>query len=159
LLRLRQAALPAEIEATRTLFKEYGASLGFSLCFQSFDQELASLPGDYAPPRGRLLIAHWFEGNDNHLAGCIALHPLDDATCEMKRLYVRPAFRGKRIGQKLAEAVVEEARKIGYRHMRLDTVPSVMSTAVDLYRDMGFREIPAYRVNPIPGAIYMELAL
>jgi ribosomal protein S18 acetylase RimI-like enzyme len=159
LLHLRQAATPAEIEAARTLFKEYGASLGFSLCFQSFDQELASLPGDYAPPRGRLLMAHWLEHDEDQLAGCVALHPLDHTRCEMKRLYVRPQFRGKRIGHKLAEVVVEEARKIGYRHMRLDTVPSVMGTAVELYQAMGFREIPAYRVNPIPGAIYMELQL
>lgn len=159
MLHLKQASTPAEIEATRTLFKEYGASLGFSLCFQSFDQELASLPGDYAPPLGRLLMGHWREGPEDQLAGCVALHPLGVTTCEMKRLYVRPIFRGKRIGQQLAEAIVEEARKIGYRHMRLDTVPSVMGTAVALYRSMGFREIPAYRTNPIAGAIYMELQL
>ena len=159
MLHLRQAVTPAEIEATRTLFKEYGASLGFSLCFQSFDQELASLPGDYAPPRGRLLMAHWHEGTEDQLAGCVALHPLEDQMCEMKRLYVRPAFRGKHIGQKLAEALIQEARKIGYRQMRLDTVPTVMGTAVTLYRGMGFREIPAYRANPIAGAIYMELQL
>jgi putative acetyltransferase len=159
MLRLTQAATPKEIEAARALFKEYGASLGFSLCFQSFDQELASLPGEYAPPAGRLLLAGWVEAGEQKLAGCVALHPLEDGVCEMKRLYVRPGFRGKRIGQSLAEAIVEEGREIGYRRMRLDTVPSVMGTAVALYRSMGFREIPAYRVNPIAGAIYMELDL
>ena len=159
MIRLSQAATPAAIEAARTLFKEYGASLGFSLCFQSFDQELASLPGDYAPPGGRLLLAHWVDQDEDLLAGCVALHTLDDGLCEMKRLYVRPGFRGKRIGQALAAAAVEEAAEIGYRGMRLDTVPSVMATAVAMYRQMGFREIPAYRVNPIEGAIYMELEL
>ena len=159
MIRLSQAATPAAIEAARTLFKEYGASLGFSLCFQSFDQELASLPGDYAPPSGRLLLAHWVDENEELLAGCVALHRLDDGLCEMKRLYVRPGFRGKGIGQALAAAVVEEAAEIGYRRMRLDTVPSVMGTALGMYRQMGFREIPAYRVNPIEGAIYMELEL
>jgi ribosomal protein S18 acetylase RimI-like enzyme len=159
MLRLTQAATPTEIEAARALFKEYGASLGFSLCFQSFDQELASLPGEYAPPGGRLLLAGWVEAGEEKLAGCVALHRLEDGVCEMKRLYVRPGFRGKRIGQSLAEAIVEEGREIGYRRMRLDTVPSVMGTAVALYRSMGFREIPAYRVNPIAGAIYMELDL
>lgn len=159
MIRLSQAATPAAIEAARTLFKEYGASLGFSLCFQSFDQELASLPGDYAPPGGRLLLAHWVDQDEDLLAGCVALHTLDDGLCEMKRLYVRPGFRGKRIGQALAAAAVEEAAEIGYRGMRLDTVPSVMAAAVAMYRQMGFREIPAYRVNPIEGAIYMELEL
>jgi putative acetyltransferase len=159
MLRLSQATKLKEIEAARALFKEYGASLGFSLCFQSFDQELASLPGDYAPPQGRLLLASWEEGKQEKLAGCVALHRLEDGVCEMKRLYVRPEFRGKGIGQSLAAAVVEEGRSIGYRHMRLDTVPSVMGAAVAMYRSMGFREISPYRVNPIEGAIYMELAL
>ena len=159
MLRLRQAISAEDIEAARSLFKEYEASLGFSLCFQSFDQELATLPGDYAPPSGRLFLAKWIEGESEQLAGCVALHRLEDGTCEMKRLYVRPEFRGKGIGQALAAAVVEDGREIGYRRMRLDTVPSVMGNAVALYRSMGFREIPAYRVNPIAGAIYMELDL
>jgi ribosomal protein S18 acetylase RimI-like enzyme len=159
MLRLRQAVSPNDIEAARVLFKEYAASLGFSLCFQSFDQELASLPGEYAPPGGRLLLADWLEDGKEQLAGCVALHRLDDAVCEMKRLYVRPEFRGKKIGQSLAVAILEEGREIGYRRMRLDTVPSVMGNAVALYRSMGFREIPAYCVNPIAGAIYMELEL
>jgi putative acetyltransferase len=159
MLRLKQATTRQEIEAARELFKEYGASLGFSLCFQSFDQELAALPGDYAPPNGRLILAGWVEGDQEKLAGCIAVHGLEDGVCEMKRLYVRPEFRGKGIGQALAGAVVEEAREIGYRRMRLDSIPSVMAAAVAMYRSMGFREIPAYRVNPIAGAIYMELEL
>jgi ribosomal protein S18 acetylase RimI-like enzyme len=159
MLRIRPARTPQEIEAARSLFREYGASLGFSLCFQSFDLELASLPGDYAPPSGRLLLANWLDGEEEQLAGCVALHRLQDGVCEMKRLYVRPAFRGKGIGQALAAAAVAEGREIGYRQMRLDTVPSVMGTAVALYRSMGFREISAYRVNPIAGAIYMELEL
>ena len=159
MLRLSQTSTSKEIEAARVLFNEYAASLGFSLCFQSFEQELALLPGDYAPPSGRLLLAEWIEGERERLAGCVALHRLQDEVCEMKRLYVRPEFRGKGIGQALANAVVEEARKIGYRHMRLDTVPSIMGNAVALYRSMGFREIPAYCVNPIAGAIYMELRL
>jgi ribosomal protein S18 acetylase RimI-like enzyme len=159
MLRIRPARTPQEIEAARSLFREYGASLGFSLCFQSFDLELASLPGDYAPPSGRLLLANWLDGEEEQLAGCVALHRLQDGICEMKRLYVRPAFRGKGIGQALAAAAVAEGREIGYRQMRLDTVPSVMGMAVALYRGMGFREISAYRVNPIAGAIYMELDL
>ena len=159
MLHLTQASTPKEIEGARVLFNEYAASLGFSLCFQSFEQELAALPGDYAPPSGRLLLAQWIEGEKERLAGCIALHRLQDGMCEMKRLYVRPEFRGKGIGLALANAVVEEGREIGYRRMRLDTVPSVMGNAVALYRSMGFREIPAYCVNPIAGAIYMELEL
>ena len=159
MLHLRQAVSSKDIDEARALFKEYGASLGFILCFQSFDQELASLPGDYAPPAGRLLLAGWVEADEEQLAGCVALHRLEDGMCEMKRLYVRPEFRGKGIGQALANAVVEDGREIGYRRMRLDTVPSVMGNAVALYRSMGFREIPAYRVNPIAGAIYMELDL
>jgi ribosomal protein S18 acetylase RimI-like enzyme len=141
------------------LFQEYAASLGFSLCFQSFDQELASLPGDYVPPSGRLLLAHSIDAREELLAGCVALHKLDDTICEMKRLYVRPAMRGKGVGQALAAAIVEEAQDIGYRRMRLDTIPSVMSAAVAMYRSMGFHEIAPYRANPIEGAIYMELEL
>jgi putative acetyltransferase len=158
-LRLHQAVTPPDIDAARTLFQEYAASLGFSLCFQSFDQELASLPGDYAPPGGRLLLAHSIDSGREQLAGCVALHKLEGEFCEMKRLYVRPQFRGKGIGQALAAAVMEEAEEIGYRRMRLDTIPSAMATAVKMYRSMGFREIRPYRVNPIEGAIYMELEL
>jgi ribosomal protein S18 acetylase RimI-like enzyme len=146
-----------EIESARNLFREYGASLGFSLCFQSFEEELARLPGKYAPPSGRLLLAREKENGD--FIGCVALHKLEDSICEMKRLYVQPKYRGQRIGEALMEAVIREAQQIGYRRMRLDTVPSVMAKAVELYRARGFREIAPYTMNPVPGAIFMELML
>src|SRR5579862_831063 len=154
-LELYQAASPAQIEQARELFLEYARSLGFSLCFQNFDKELAGLPGDYAPPDGRLLLAEY----RGQLAGCVALHRIDSGICEMKRLYLRPQLRGKGVGRALAEAVIAEARKIGYRKMRLDTVEPVMPNAVALYRLLGFVEIDPYRDNPIAGALYMELAL
>jgi ribosomal protein S18 acetylase RimI-like enzyme len=150
-----QAESPAQIAQARELFLEYAQSLGFSLCFQGFDKELASLPGDYAPPAGRLLLAE-FEGQ---LAGCVALHQLEHAICEMKRLYLRPQFRGKGLGRTLADRIIREARHIGYQHIRLDTVEPVMKDAVALYRKIGFYEIPPYCANPIPGALYMELLL
>lgn len=143
------------MEQARHLFLEYAGSLGFSLCFQGFDQELASLPGDYAPPGGRLLLIEC----DGAVAGCVALHPLDHAICEMKRLYVRPEFRGRGLGRRLAEAVIAEARAVGYARMRLDTVEPLMKEAVAMYRALGFRGIAPYRENPIPGALYMELLL
>jgi len=146
---------PAQIAQARELFLEYADSLGFSLCFQGFEQELAGLPGDYAPPDGRLLIAEY----RNELAGCVALHKLDAGVCEMKRLYLRPQLRGRGVGRALAETVIAEARAIGYRKMRLDTVEPVMPNAVALYRRLGFAEIEAYRANPIAGALYMELDL
>jgi putative acetyltransferase len=150
-----RAESPPQIAMARELFLEYGKSLGFNLCFQSFDQELAGLPGDYAPPEGVLLLAEY----DGTLAGCVALHKLEAHVCEMKRLYLRPQFRGKGAGHVLAETVIWEARAIGYRRMRLDTVEPVMQDAVALYRHLGFTEIAAYRPNPIPGAMYMELEL
>jgi putative acetyltransferase len=143
------------IAAARELFLEYAQSLGFSLCFQGFDQELAALPGDYAPPDGRLLLAYAAASP----AGCIALHKLEQHTCEMKRLYVRPRFRGLHLGRVLVERILGEARAIGYARMRLDTVEPIMPEAVRMYRAMGFREIPPYRANPLPGALYMELEL
>jgi putative acetyltransferase len=154
-LTLRQAESPAEIAQTRELFLEYADSLGFSLCFQGFDQELTGLPGDYAPPDGRLLLAE-YRGQP---AGCVALHKLDSGICEMKRLYLRPQLRGRGVGRALAEAVIAEARAIGYRKMRLDTVEPVMPNAVAMYRRLGFVEIEPYRANPIAGALYMELVL
>jgi putative acetyltransferase len=145
------------LEAARALFKEYAASLSFNLCFQSFEEELALLPGEYAPPCGTLLLGLVSE----QAAGCVALHRIDNRSavsgadrstcgdvCEMKRLFVRPAFRGSGIGRELVNGI-----------LRLDTVPSEMGTAVQLYRKLGFIEIPAYRVNPVPGAAYMELDL
>ena len=137
------------------LFQEYAASLGFSLCFQGFEQELAGLPGDYVPPRGRLLLAR----SGGNLAGCVALHPLEPGVCEMKRLYVRPQFRGQGLGKALLNTVLAEARAIGYRSMRLDTVEPIMQDAVRLYRAYGFREVAPYRANPIVGALYMERPL
>jgi len=150
-----QAESPAQIAYARELFLEYAQSLGFSLCFQSFDQELAGLPGDYKPPDGRLLLAE----AAGQPAGCVALHELESGICEMKRLYLRPAFRGKGLGRMLAERIICEARAIGYLRMRLDTVEPIMKNAVTLYRQLGFREIPPYRSNPIAGAMYMELEL
>jgi len=150
-----QATTPAQIAQARELFLEYAQSLGFSLCFQNFDQELAGLPGDYAPPGGRLLLAE-FQGE---LAGCVALHKFDGDICEMKRLYLRPKFRGKGLGRVLTEAIVAEARQIGYRRMRLDTVGPVMKDAVAMYRKLGFREIAPYRANPMADTLYLELTL
>jgi len=154
-LTLKQAESPGQIAQARELFLEYAESLGFSLCFQSFDQELSGLPGDYAPPDGRLLVAEY----RGQLAGCVALHRLESEVCEMKRLYLRPQLRGRGVGRALAETAIAEARAIGYRKMRLDTVAPVMPTAVAMYRRLGFVEIEPYCLNPIAGALYMELAL
>jgi putative acetyltransferase len=140
----------SDVEEVRTLFREYAASLPFPLDFQDFDRELAELPGSYAPPRGALLLARD--------AGCVGLRPIDETACELKRLYVRPGARGAGLGRRLAEAVVAEARRIGYTHVRLDTVPG-MEAAQLLYAHLGFREIPPYRANPIPGARFLELDL
>jgi len=145
----------AQLEEVRALFLEYAQSLGFSLCFQGFDEELRALPGIYAPPRGRLLLAT----EDGSPAGCVGLHEWDGPAAEMKRLYVRPAFRGHGLGRTLTEAALSEARALGYRSVRLDTIPSLMQSAIALYRELGFREIPPYRENPIPGALYFELHL
>lgn len=154
LVKVSLAASADELAQVRELFLEYAASLGFDLCFQGFEDELAALPGDYAPPSGALLLAR--EGDE--AAGCVALRALEPGICEMKRLYVRPAFRGKGIGRKLAEAAVAEARRLGYERMRLDTVP-FMKEANALYDELGFREVAPYRHNPIEGARYMELVL
>ena len=152
---IAQAKSAEQVEQARALFLEYAESLGFSLCFQSFDTELAGLPADYAPPDGRLLLAE----QDGKVAGCVALHKMGDGICEMKRLYVRPEFRGKALGRALAEQVIQEAREIGYARMRLDTIVGKMDAAIALYRELGFTEVPPYRENPIAGAIYMELKL
>jgi ribosomal protein S18 acetylase RimI-like enzyme len=152
---LAQAETPVQIAQCRELFLEYAQSLGFSLCFQNFDKELAGLPGDYSPPDGRLLLAEY----DGQLAGCVALHKLEPGICEMKRLYLRPQFRGKGLGRGLADHIIAEARQIGYQRMRLDTVEPVMKDAVAMYRRIGFKEIAPYCANPIAGALYMELSL
>jgi len=154
-LSFTQAESPPQIAQARELFLEYAQSLGFSLCFQSFDKELASLPGDYAPPEGRLLLAEY----EGQLAGCVALHKLDAEICEMKRLYLRPQFRGKGLGRLVADRIISEARQVGYKRIRLDTVEPVMKDAVAMYRRLGFREIAPYCDNPIAGALYMELLL
>ena len=154
-LAMVQAETPAQIAEARELFLEYAQSLGFSLCFQNFDAELAGLPGEYAPPDGRLLLATV----EDRLAGCVALHKLDSNTCEMKRLYLRPQFRGKGVGRAVTNRIIAEARQIGYQKIRLDTVEPVMKDAVAMYRRLGFREIDPYRANPMAGALYMELDL
>ena len=143
------------IEQVRTLFEEYAAGLGISLCFQNFDQEAKNLPGQYAPPDGRLLLAT----EDDELAGCIALRKLSPGVCEMKRLFVRPAYRSQGLGRVLVETIVAEARKLGYTHMRLDTLPGLMDKAIALYRSFGFIEIGPYCENPVEGAKFMELKL
>ena len=153
--QLFQATTDEHINSARTLFEEYAASLGFSLCFQNFDQELKNLPGDYAPPNGRLLLAL----ENDELAGCIALRKLNDSACEMKRLFVRPAHRATGLGRFLAEAIIDEARKLGYTHMRLDTIPGKMDKAIALYQSIGFVEIEPYYENPVEGAKFMELKL
>ena len=154
--RVVEAASSEHIETVRELWLEYASSLGFSLCFQGFDQELAALPGKYAPPAGRLLLA--FE--DDRPAGAIALRPLSDqGMCEMKRLYVRPEFRGSGFGRKLVDAVLAAAHQIGYTHMQLDTVAGKMDAAIRMYRAYGFHEIEAYVENPQEKVIYMELEL
>ncbi len=155
LFTIAQAQSPTQIAQIRELFLEYAHSLGFSLCFQNFDRELAGLPGDYRPPEGRLLLAEY----EGRVAGCVALHMLEPGVCEMKRLYLRPPFRGKGLGRKLAEVILQEARSIGYERLRLDTVGPVMKDAVALYRTLGFREIKPYRPNPMEGTLYMELML
>jgi len=144
----------ASVALVTELLQEYADSIGFPLDFQDFDREMRTLPGEYAIPSGVLLLARV----NGVAAGCVGLRPLDPTTCEMKRLFVRPGARGFGVGRKLAHRVVEEARTRGYLRMRLDTVPS-MTTALVLYRSMGFVEIPPYRFNPIPGTLYLELAL
>jgi ribosomal protein S18 acetylase RimI-like enzyme len=146
--------LPAardQMEIARALFVEYAESLGISLCFQNFSEELAMLPGHYAPPTGALLLA-WSEGNP---VGCVALRRLDRETCEMKRLYVRPQARAQRLGRALAAAILAAGGELGYRRMRLDTLPS-MTAAMALYHSLGFRETAPYRDNPVLGALYLE---
>ena len=153
--RIIPAEEQAQIDQVRTLFREYASSLGFSLCFQSFDAELAGLPGEYSLPAGQLLLSFY----NSIPAGCVALRKLEDGICEMKRLYVRPEFRGHGLGKDLVLALIAQARLSLYSKMRLDTVAASMAEAVGLYRSMGFRDIPPYCQNPIPGAIYLELDL
>lgn len=148
------ASTAAEVAEAKRLFLEYADSLGFSLCFQGFDRELAELPGKYARPAGRLLLAR--SGEES--AGCVALRPLQPDVAEMKRLYVRPPFRGLGLGRLLAKTVAAEAREIGYHWLYLDTLPQ-MKEAIPLYRSMGFTEIPPYYDNPVEGGVFMKLEL
>jgi len=153
-LSIVPAVTDRDVEIIRELFREYQRSLGIDLRFQGFEEEVAALPGSYAPPRGRLFIA--FDGDE--AGGCIALRPLDDDLCEMKRLYLRPSLRGKGAGRALATRVIDEARGVGYRAMRLDTLP-MMNDARALYASLGFRPIAPYYDNPVAGTLYMALIL
>ncbi len=153
-LSIVEAGSSDELEEARTLFQEYAESLGPDPCLQDFAEELATLPGRYARPQGRLLLA--MVGDD--VAGCAALRFLDDETGEMKRVYVRPAFRGLGLGRKLAESILHESRAAGYRRVRLDTLRTMVE-AQQLYRGLGFREIPPYGDNPVAEAVFLELEL
>ena len=151
----------ADFESVKALFREYAESLGFSLAYQDFDKELADFPGKYAAPDGALLLAK----AGDEAAGTVALRKLDQGICEMKRLYVKPAFRGQRmadrrsIGRALAEDIVAVGRERGYQRLRLDTISGKMRQALTLYRSMGFVEIPPYYTSPIPDTAYLELVL
>ena len=157
-LVIRAAVTAADMQTARELFLEYAEWLQIDLCFQGFAEELSTLPGAYAPPAGRLLLAE-----QGSAAGCVALRRLAvDATgaaCELKRLWVRSGFRGRLVGRALAESALAAARAIGYRRMKLDTVPAIMPAAVALYRELGFTDCAPYYHSPIPGSLYMECAL
>lgn len=146
------AVTTQDLEQVRRLFVEYETFLNVDLCFQNYARELAGLPGDYAAPAGALLLAR----NAGVAAGCVAMRPLGDDVCEMKRLFVRPTFRGTGLGRRLADASIERARKCGYRVMRLDTLQR-LTEAVALYSSMGFRKIDPYYHNPLDGVVYLEL--
>ncbi len=153
---IAEATTEEQIEQVRTLFVEYRAELAVEPCFHSFDEEIASLPGVYSPPAGMLLLASIV----GQPVGCIGLRAFPvDGVCEMKRLFVRPPFRGDKIGRKLAERVIEEARRLGYAAMRLDSHPPSMAAAIKMYRALGFREVGPEPLQPVLGLIYMELAL
>lgn len=153
-MEIIQAQAADEIEAVRAIFREYQQFLGVDLSFQGFEEELATLPGCYAPPKGQLLLAR----DGAHAAGCVALRPLEDGACEMKRLFVRPAYRGRGLGRLLATRIVSEATALGYALMRLDTLET-LDDAMHLYSSLGFRRRPSYYANPLPGVVYWERAL
>lgn len=158
MLSIVQAETLEQIATARKLMMEYAARLGVDLCFQGFEEEMRVLPGKYAPPSGRLLLALW----DEKPAGMIALRPMGEKTeglCEMKRLFVRPEFRGNGIGRILAERVITEAAEIGYGLMRLDTMPGKMDSAIAMYRELGFTETEPYYKTPVSQTLFMELAL
>lgn len=151
---IRAAQFPEHVEAVRAIFREYAEGLGIDLCFQHFDTELAELPGIYAAPHGRVLLA-W---HDDEVVGCVGLRPLEDGACEMKRLYVRPAGRGKQLGRRLVDTIIQAAKETGYTKIRLDTLPH-LKTALHIYDTLGFVRIPAYVFNPIEGVVFLELDL
>ncbi len=154
-MQLLQAHFPEEIRSTRELFAEYASWIEISLCFQNFDKEVAELPGAYAPPSGRLFLAV----DGDQVMGCVALRKIGDGVGEMKRLYVRPAFRGRGLGRTLTEKLIAEAKQIGYASLRLDTLPGKMDEAIAMYRSFGFQEIAPYYKNPVADATFMELVL
>jgi N-acetylglutamate synthase-like GNAT family acetyltransferase len=154
MIEIRQAAFPDDLPAVQSLFREYASGVGVDLCFQGFKEELATLPGKYAPPRGRLLIATDASG----AVGCVAIRPLDADACEMKRLYVRAQVRGEHLGRRLVERVCQEARNIGYARLCLDTLPSMVA-AQRLYQSLGFLPIQPYVFNPVGGTKYLGLDL
>ena len=153
-LEIHYPATPEEIAMMRELFEEYQRSLGFDLCFQNFDRELAQLPGAYAPPDGWLLLATL----ESKPVGCAGIRKIGDGICELKRMYVRPDARGQKLGRQLALLLIEKAKEIGYATMRLDTI-ATMVEAIALYRSLGFQAIEPYYKNPVPGALFMELKL
>ena len=155
MLTIVQAVTEEQIAEAVVLFREYEAWLGMDLCFQGFEDELRDLPGKYAEPVGRLLLAY----SDDQLAGCIAVRKFDESICEMKRLFVRGLFRGQQIGVHLVERLIADAREIGYKKMRLDTFPPKMEKAVKLYESHGFCPIPPYYNNPHDGVLFMEKIL
>jgi ribosomal protein S18 acetylase RimI-like enzyme len=162
MIRIVEATTPELVNRARQLFEEYAAELNIDLCFQNFAEELAQLPGQYAPPEGRLILAQdtsvTREDAKPHIAGCVALRKFAEGVCEMKRLYVQPAFRAEGVGRLLAVTLIEQARQIGYARMVLDTLPS-LKAAIALYETLGFRRINAYRYNPYPDTVFMELEL
>jgi GNAT superfamily N-acetyltransferase len=151
---VRPADLPLDLDVVRALFREYADELGVDLGFQGFEQELQDLPGDYAPPRGTLILAC----HEDAILGCVAVRPIDAETAEMKRLYLRRQGRATGLGRRLALAAIDHARLAGYRRIRLDTLPQ-MRRAQELYHSLGFYPIPPYRYNPVSGTTYLELAL
>jgi ribosomal protein S18 acetylase RimI-like enzyme len=156
MIAIRRAATSEEFEIARELFREYQQGLGIDLCFQSFDRELETLPKMYGHPGGALFLAT--RSTDGETVGCVALRPLEDGICEMKRLYVRDAARGHGLGRRLVDALIAEARKIGYERMRLDTLQT-MTAARALYRSIGFEEIAPYNDHPIENSEFLELKL